>query len=81
MTGTLRVNYSKLSFIRALPAQLHIILVEGPSGRMHMSRIRTRYMGVTHGNVNVYAYVTCGQVSVKRLYDMCKSYTYVTRVH
>ena len=31
--------------------------------------------------VQVYAYVTCGQVSVKRSYDVYEPYTYVTPVH
>ena len=29
----------------------------------------------------MYAYVTCGQVIVKRSYDMYEPYTYVTPVH
>ena len=45
---------------------------------------------VTHGNINVLRlrtailicnYVTCGQASVKRSYDMYDPYTHVTPVH
>ena len=36
---------------------------------------------VTHGNVNVYAYIICDQVSKKRSYDMYEPYIYVTSVH
>ena len=31
--------------------------------------------------VQLYAYVTCGQVSVKSLYDIYEPYTYITPVH
>ena len=31
--------------------------------------------------VQLYEYVTCGQVSVKRSYDMYEPYTYVTPFH
>ena len=31
--------------------------------------------------VQLYAYVTCGQVNVKRSFDMYEPYTYVTPVH